>query len=165
MIDVGELINFSFTQKILTEDTKIIDLPPELRDNDYYWRKDKIKSFHYIIEFEEVIILSRIVFQKPSKVKFYYYISLEKEGDYLMMESPVCCQKGAMKVLDFHYFPCKYVHFVTLNDKIFPSKDIIKCYGFNKEVFRAKYGESLLKTIMNKTSKIIYPEDVTEENK
>ena len=64
-----------------------------------------------------------------------------------------------MKMLDFHYFPCKYVHFVTLNDGNFPLKENIKCYGFNKEIFRAKYGENLLQTIMNKTSKIIYHED------
>ena len=159
MIEFGELINFSFTKTLLTNDTKFIELPVELRDNDYYWRKDKIKSFHYIIEFDELIILSRIIFQKPSKIKFYYYISSEKYGGNLMMENPVICQKGAMKMLDFHYFPCKYVHFVTLNDGNFPLKENIKCYGFNKEIFRAKYGENLLKTIMNKTSKIIYHED------
>ena len=157
MIDIGDLTNFNFTKELLTNDTKIIDLPAELRDNDYYWRKDKIKSYHFIIEFEEVIILSRIIFQKPSSIKFYYYISLEKNGQYLMMENPISCQKGAMKMLDFHYFPCKFVHFVTLNAEIFPSKENIKCYGFNKEIFRKKYGENLLKTIMNKTSKIIYP--------
>ena len=159
MIDIGDLKNFSFTKELLTNDTKIIDLPPELRDNDYYWRKDKIKSYHYIIEFDEVIILSRIIFQKPSRIKFYYYISLEKNGEHLIMENPVSCQKGAMKMLDFHYFPCKYVHFVTLNDENFPSKDNIKCFGFNEEMFRNKYGDSLLKTIMNKTSKIIYHDD------
>ena len=159
MIDIGELMNFSFTQKLITKDTKKIDLPPELRDKDYYWRKDKIKSYHYIIEFEEIIILSRIIFQKPNRIKFYYYISLEKDGDHLIMENPITCQKGAVKVLDFHYFPCKYVHFVTLNDEKFPSKETIQCYGFNEEFFKIKYGENLLKTIMNKTSKIIYHED------
>ena len=92
MIDIGDLINFSFTKTLLTKDTKLIELPVELRDNDYYWRKDKIKSYHYIIEFDELIILSRIIFQKPSKIKFYYYISSEKYGGNLMMENPVICQ-------------------------------------------------------------------------
>ena len=115
MTDIGDLMTFSFTQKLLSNDTKNIDLPSELRDNDYYWKKNKIKSYHYLIEFDEIIILSRIIFQKPSMVKFYYYISLERDGEYLIMENPICCQKGAMKMLDFHYFPCKYVHFITLN--------------------------------------------------
>ena len=163
MIDAGELIDFSFTKEIVTKDTKNIDLPPELRDSDYYWRKDKIKSYHYIIGFDVVIILSRIIFQKPSKIKFYYYISLEKIGEHLMMENPVVCQNGAIKMLDFHYFPCKYVHFITLNDKIFPSKETINCFGFNEELFRAKYGSNLLKTIMDKTSKIIYHDDDKED--
>ncbi len=158
MTDIGDLMTFSFTQKLLSNDTKNIDLPSELRDNDYYWKKNKIKSYHYLIEFDEIIILSRIIFQKPSMVKFYYYISLERDGEYLIMENPICCQKGAMKMLDFHYFPCKYVHFITLNEGIFPAKDTIKCYGFNKEIFKSKYGDKLFTTIMNKTSKIIYHE-------
>ena len=156
MIDIGQLMNFSFSQNLIPEDTKNIDLPKELRDNDYYWRKDKIKSYHYIIEFDEVMILSRIIVKKLNKDKFYYYISLEKIGEHLMMENPVVCQNGAIKMLDFHYFPCKYVHFITLNPQIFPSKETIKCYGFNEEIFKQKYGENMLKTIMHKTSKIIY---------
>ena len=156
MIDIGQLMNFSFSQNLIPEDTKNIDLPKELRDNDYYWRKDKIKSYHYIIKFDEIVILSRIIFEKPSRTKFYYYISLKKKGEHLIMDDEVCCQKGAIKVLDFHYFPCKYVHFITLNPQIFPSKDTIKCYGFNEGIFKQKYGENMLKTIMHKTSKIIY---------
>ena len=156
MIDIGQLMNFSFSQNLIPEDTKNIDLPKELRDNDYYWRKDKIKSYHYIIEFDEIVILSRIIFEKPSKTKFYYYISLENKGEHLIMDDEISCQKGALKVLDFHYFPCKYVHFITLNPQIFPSKETIKCYGFNEEIFKQKYGENMLKTIMHKTSKIIY---------
>ena len=156
MIDIGQLMNFSFSQNLIPEDTKNIDLPKELRDNDYYWRKDKIKSYQYIIEFDEIVILSRIIFEKPSKTKFYYYISLEKKGEHLIMDDEISCQKGALKVLDFHYFPCKYVHFITLNPQIFPSKETIKCYGFNEEIFKQKYGENMLKTIMHKTSKIIY---------
>ena len=156
MIDIGQLMNFSFSQNLIPEDTKNIDLPKELRDNDYYWRKDKIKSYHYIIEFDEIVILSRIIFEKPSKTIFYYYISLEKKGEHLIMDDEISCQKGVLKVLDFHYFPCKYVHFITLNPQIFPSKETIKCYGFNEEIFKQKYGENMLKTIMHKTSKIIY---------
>ena len=72
MIDIGELINFSFSQKLIPEDSKNIDLPKELRDNDYYWRKNNIKSYHFIIEFDEIVILSRVIFEKPSKTKFYY---------------------------------------------------------------------------------------------
>ena len=72
MVEIGELINFSFSQKLLVYDTKNIDVPFELRDVDYYWKKEKIKSYHYIIEFDEVVILSRIVFEKPSDLKFYY---------------------------------------------------------------------------------------------
>ena len=51
MIEIGELINFAFSQKLLVYDTKDIDMPFELRDVDYYWKKEKIKSYHYIIEF------------------------------------------------------------------------------------------------------------------
>ena len=166
MIDIGELMNFSFTKQLVISDTKIIDLPEELRDNDYYWRKDKINSYHFIIEFDEIIILSRIIFQKPSKTKFYYYISLEKTGQHLKIENEITCQKGAIKMLDFHYFPCKYVHFITLNDQYFPKKETIKCYGFNEEVFKNRYGENMLKIIMYKTSNIIYhaKEDESEDN-
>ena len=156
MIDIGELINFSFSLKLIPEDSKNIDLPKELRDNDYYWRKNNIKSYHFIIEFDEIVILSRVIFEKPSKTKFYYYISLEKTGEHLNMENGVCCKNGTIKVLDFHYFPCKYVHFITLNPKIFPSQETIKCFGFKELDFRQKYGDNMLKTIMHKTSKIIY---------
>ena len=85
LIDKGYLTNFSFNKILLKEDTKDIDIPVEIRDNNYYWRKDKIKSYHYIIEFDEIIILSRIIFQKPSKIKFQYYLSLEKNGDYIII--------------------------------------------------------------------------------
>ena len=167
MIDIGELMNFSFAKHLVSNDTKKIDLPEELRDNDYYRRKDKINSYHYIIEFDEIIILSRIIFQKPSKIKFCYYISLEKTGEHLKMENEITCQKGAIKMLDFHYFPCKFVHFITLNDQNFPKKETIKCYGFNEEIFKQKYGKNMLETIMNKTSNIIYHsnEYETEDNK
>ena len=165
MIDKGYLTNFSFSKILLKEDTKDIDIPEEIRDSNYYWRKDKIKSYHYIIEFDEIIILSRIIFQKPSKIKFHYYISLEKTGDHLIMENEAMCQKGAIKMLDFHYFPCKYVHFITLNNENFPSKENIKCYGFNKESFRDKYGNNMLEMIMNKTSKIIYHDKEKDNNK
>ena len=156
LIDKGYLTNFSFNKILLKEDAKDIDIPVEIRDSNYYWRKDKIKSYHYIIEFDEIIILSRIIFQKPSKIKFQYYLSLEKNGDYIIMENEIMCQKGAIKMLDFHYFPCKYVHFITLNNENFPSKENIQCYGFNRDTFRNKYGNNMLEIIMNKTSKIIY---------
>ena len=85
LIDKGYLTNFSFNKILLKEDAKDIDIPVEIRDSNYYWRKDKIKSYHYIIEFDEIIILSRIIFQKPSKIKFQYYLSLEKNGDYIII--------------------------------------------------------------------------------
>ena len=165
MIDIGELMSFSFSQEILEGDTKLIDMPPELRDSDYYWKKDKIKSYHYIIEFDEVMILSRIIFKKLNKVKFYYYLSLEKYGEHINMDNEICCQNGSIKMLDFHYFPCKYVHCITLNNIDFPSKDTIQCYGFNEEMFRDKYGENMLKIILHKTSKIIYHDGNTKKNK
>ena len=162
MIEIGELINFSFSQRLLVYDTKNIDPPFELRDVDYYWKKEKIKSYHYIIEFDEVVILSRIVFEKPSDLKFYYYISLEKNGDHVIMEDESYCKNGALKMIDFHFFPCKFVHFITLNKEPFPPKKFVKCYGFYKDDFKDKYGEEMLKMIYEKTSKLIYIEDKKE---
>ena len=159
MIEIGELINFSFSQKLLLHDTKEIDTPVELRDIDYYWKKPRIKSYHYIIEFEDVIILSRIVFEKPNDIKFYYYISLEKNGDHVIMEDESYCRNGALKMLDFHFFPCKYVHFITLNNQPFPPKKNVKCYGFYKKDFKNKYGEEMLQMIFHKTSQLIYTKD------
>ena len=156
MIEIGELINFSFSQKLLVYDTKEIDMPFELRDVDYYWKKDKIKSYHYIIEFNETVILSRIIFEKPNDVKFYYYISLEKDGDHVIMEDEMYLKNGAIKMIDFHFFPCKYVHFITLNKGPFPSQKYVKCYGFYKDDFRNRYGEEMLQMIFHKTSNIIY---------
>ena len=156
MIEIGELINFAFSQKLLVYDTKDIDMPFELRDVDYYWKKEKIKSYHYIIEFNETVILSRIIFEKPNDVKFYYYISLEKNGDHVIMEDEMYLKNGAIKMIDFHFFPCKYVHFITLNKGPFPSKDYVKCYGFYQDDFRNKYGEEMLQMIFHKTSNIIY---------
>jgi len=156
MIEIGELIKFSFTQKIIKYDTKLIAMPPERRDVNYYWKKPKIKSFHYIIEFDDEVILSRIVFSKPNDVKFYYYISLEENGDHIVMEKETYCKNGALKMMDFHFFPCKYVHFITLNDMPFPKKEQVKCYGFYKNNFKEKYGENMLQMIFNKTSKILY---------
>lgn len=156
MIGLGELINFSFSQKLLVYDTKDIDMPFELRDVDYFWKKPKIKSYHYIIEFDDTVILSKIIFEKPSDIKFYYYISLKKNGDYVIMEDETYCKNGALKMIDFHFFPCKYVHFITLNNEPFPPKEKIKCYGFYKDYFREKYGEAMLQMIFHKTSKIIY---------
>ena len=159
MIEIGELMKFSFSQKLLLKDTKEIDTPLELRDVDYYWKKQKINSYHYIIEFKEIIILSRIVFEKPSEIKFYYYISLEENGDHVIMENESCCHDGALKAIDFHFFPCKYVHFITLNNKPFPQKKNIKCYGFFQKDFKEKYGEDMLQMIFHKTSNIIYTND------
>ena len=156
MIGLGELMNFSFSQKLLVYDTKDIDMPFELRDVDYFWKKPKIKSYHYIIEFDDTVILSKIIFEKPSDIKFYYYISLKKNGDYVIMEDETYCKNGALKMIDFHFFPCKYVHFITLNNEPFPPKEKIKCYGFYKDYFREKYGEAMLQMIFHKTSKIIY---------
>ena len=156
MIGLGELINFSFSQKLLVYDTKDIDMPFELRDVDYFQKKPKIKSYHFIIEFDETVILSKIIFEKPSDIKFYYYISLKKNGDYVIMEDETYCKNGALKMIDFHFFPCKYVHFITLNNEPFPPKEKIKCYGFYKDYFREKYGEAMLQMIFHKTSQIIY---------
>ena len=156
MIEIGELINFAFSQKLLVYDTKDIDMPFELRDVDYYWKKEKIKSYHYIIEFNETVILSRIIFEKPNDVKFYYYISLEKDGDHVIMEDEMYLKNGAIKMIDFHFFPCKYVHFITLNKEPFPPKQYVKCYGFYKDDFKNKYGEEMLQMIFHKTSNIIY---------
>ena len=160
MIGIGELINFNFSQKLLLYDTKEIDLPPELRGVDYYWRKQKVKSYHYIIEFDETVILSRIVFEKPKDIKFLYYISLEKNGDCVLMEDESYCRNGALKMIDFHFFPCKYVHFFTLNNEPFPDKKYVKCYGFYKDEFRDKYGEDMLQMIFHRTSNIIYDEKI-----
>ena len=156
MIGLGELIKFSFSQKLIVNDTKDIDMPFELRDVDYFWKKPKIKSYHFIIEFDETVILSKIIFEKPSDIKFYYYISLKKNGDYVIMEDETYCKNGALKMIDFHFFPCKYVHFITLNNEPFPPKEKIKCYGFYKDYFREKYGEAMLQMIFHKTSQIIY---------
>ena len=156
MIGLGELIKFSFSQKLIVNDTKDIDMPFELRDVDYFWKKPKIKSYHFIIEFYETVILSKIIFEKPSDIKFYYYISLKKNGDYVIMEDETYCKNGALKMIDFHFFPCKYVHFITLNNEPFPPKEKIKCYGFYKDYFREKYGEAMLQMIFHKTSQIIY---------
>ena len=156
MFEIGELIDFSFSQKLLEYDTKDIPVPFELRDVDDYWKKEKIKSYHYIIEFNEIVILSRIVLQKPSNIKFYCCVSLEKDGDHVIMEDELYCKNGALKMIDFHFFPCKYVHFITLNKEPFPLKKYVKCYGFYKDVFKNKYGEEMLNMIYNKTSKIIY---------
>ena len=156
MIDIVELIKFSFSQKLLLYDTKNIDTPDELKDVDYYWKKPKIKSYHYIIEFDDTVILSKIIFEKPSDIKFYYYISMEKNGDHVIMEDETFCTNGAIKMIDFHFFPCKYVHFITLNNEPFPNKNKIKCYGFYKDYFRDKYGEDMLQKIFHKTSNILY---------
>ena len=160
MIEIGELINFSFSQKLLVYDTKEIDAPLESRDNDYYWKKPKITSYHYIIEFDEVVILSRIVFEKPNNNKLYCYISLEKHGDHVIMKDEIYCKNGAIKMIDFHFFPCKYVHFITLNNEPFPLQKNIKCYGFYKDNFKNKYGEEMLQIIFHKTSKIIYNDKI-----
>ena len=158
MIGNGELIKFSFSQNVILYDTKEIDMPPELRDVDYYWKKPKIKSYHYIIEFDEEVILSRIIFEKPKDIKFLYYISLKKNRDFVLMEDESYCRNGAMKMIDFHFFPCKYVHFFTLNNEPFPDKKNVKCYGFYKNDFRDIFGEDMLQMIFHKTSKIIYDE-------
>ena len=156
MIEIGELVNFSFTKELLKSDTKLIPPPIELRGSDYYWKKPKVSSYHYIIEFNESVILSKIVFEKPKDIKYYYYISLEKNGEHIIMEKGTYCRNGALKMMDFHFFPCKYVHFITLNNEPFPERDQIKCYGFYKNIFKDKYGEDMLQMIYNKTSKILY---------
>ena len=164
-VDPGKFIIF-FIKKLnseLNEKGSFLDvniqrkLSKEEREKEEITRfKLLIKSYHFIIEFDETVILSKIIFEKPSDIKFYYYISLKKNGDYVIMEDETYCKNGALKMIDFHFFPCKYVHFITLNNEPFPPKEKIKCYGFYKDYFREKYGEAMLQMIFHKTSQIIY---------
>lgn len=159
MIKNEELIKFTFSLKLLENETKILDTPEDLQNSDDYWKKTKIISNQYSLEFPESIILSRIIFEKPSAVRFTYSISNEEKGTKILMKDKVSCKQGVKKVINFHYLPCKFVYFVILNNQPFPSQEQISCYGFDKEYFKEKYGEEMLKTIYYKTGSIIYDGD------
>lgn len=158
MIKNGELINFKFKQSILGEEE--IDLPESLRGSDYYWKKPKLKSIHSIIEFDKIIILSRIFISSPTNIRFEYNISIEEKGAQLPLGTDEIYTKNTIKMLDLHYMPCKYVHFYTKGFEPFCSQEHIKCYGFDKETFKERFGDDMLQMIYSKASKIVYGKNI-----
>lgn len=157
LIKIGDLIKFNFKKKLVDKKTKTIEQPMEERKSEHYWKKTKIKSYRYSLEFDDVVILSRILINKPSSLSFSLEISIdEDDGQFIQISQEERCKQGALKVLDFHFMPCKYVHFTMLNSQPFPEEDKISCYGFTKEVFEKQYGKEMLELVYKNVSGIMF---------
>ena len=158
MNEYGNLLNFSYTCKPLSYGKDIFTLLKR-RNIKSYLQKPKNKRFHYIIKFDDVIILSKIEFENRIDSNFRYYISLEENGEQITLDNERYACSGGLKTIYFHFLPCKYVHFITSNNQRLPEKKFIECYGFHKNNFREKYGEEMLRMIYHKTSQIIYQDN------
>ena len=156
MIKTRLLEQFYFSKKRIDSETKLVPLPEDSRDENYYWKKPKIYLYQYKLEFPETILLSRIIIIKPSPVRFSLEISNNENENYIMINKRIQCTNNAMKFINIGWLPCKFIRFITQNDKSFPPSSKIKCYGFKHDFIEKKHGKEMAQLFFNKPSYILY---------
>ena len=156
MIKTRQLEQIFFGQKLLKDETKVIPVSEESRDENYFWKKPTTKSKKYLLEFPEVILLSRIYFIKPKAIKFSLEISLEENGEKILIANQVRCTENAMKVIPVGFLPCKYITITTFNSKPLPKKSNIRCFGMRSSYIERKHGQESVSLLYDKPLEIIY---------
>jgi hypothetical protein len=156
MIKTRLLEQFYFSKKRIDSETQLVPPSEDSRDENYYWKKPKIYLYQYKLEFPETILLSRIIFIKPSPVRFSLEISNNENENYIMINKRIQCTNNAMKFINIGWLPCRFIRFITQNDKAFPPASKIKCYGYKQDFIEKKHGKEMAQLFFNKPSYILY---------
>lgn len=156
MIKTKNLEQIFFSKKKLTNQTKIIPVSEESRDETYFWKKPTTKSYKYLLEFPEIILLSRIYFIKPKPIRFSLEISIDEKGETILIANKVQCTENAMKVINIGFLPCKFITITTFNSQPFPESSNIKCYGLRSDYIHKKHGKESVQLLYDNPKEIIY---------
>jgi predicted nucleic acid-binding Zn finger protein len=156
MIKTKNLERFYFSKKHLKGETRIVPISEKQRDADYYWKKPTTESHKYMLEFSNIILLSRIYFMKPSAMNISIEISVEENDKYILISNNIQCTENAMKVINVGFIPCKYIKITTHNGKNFSESSNIHCYGLKREYIENRHGKESANILYDKAGEIIY---------
>ena len=73
-----------------------------------------------------------------------------------MINKRIQCTNNAMKFINIGWLPCRFIRFITQNDKAFPPASKIKCYGYKQDFIEKKHGKEMAQLFFNKPSYILY---------
>lgn len=120
------------------------------------WKNEVILEQSTVLDFGELLMLSRIHFNKCKIMNIKLEVSEKEEGPFINLFKEMIIITGGIKVLKIGNIPCRYIKLTVLKGSPIQDFKRLECYGLTQTQMKEIYNDEMLKLLLYNTYNLIY---------